>query len=116
MRIKTYMRYMYVTMLASMVMVTTAFAALSAEAQAQVIAILTLIIPALVGVIKKLKIPTWLTPFMPLLLGMVVQVSLALTGVVDMTVMAALAVGAGVGGVASSGYDAHKKIKAEWVK
>ena len=116
MRIKTFMRCMYLWLLASLVMVTTACAAMTPEQQAQVIAILALVIPPVVGLVKKLRIPAWLTPFVPLLLGVAVQVTLALTGVVEMSVMGAVAVGMGVGGVASSGYDAHKKIKEEWQK
>jgi len=51
---------------------------------------------------------------MPMILGGAVEVGLVLSKLSDLYLMTAIAIGMGVGGVASSGYDAHKQIKKSW--
>jgi len=82
----------------------------------QVEGVMTLALPFVVGLLKKLKVPASLVPFMPVALGALIEVGLVLAHVSDLTIGGAILVGLGVGGVASSGYDCYKKLAVEWKK
>ena len=82
----------------------------------QVLGVLGLAIPFAMGLVKKIKMPAWLVPFVPPLIGALVEAGLVLGKLSDLDMPAAILIGLGVGGVASSGYDCHKKIKEEWKK
>lgn len=85
---------------------------ISPEVRTQVLGIITILLPFIIEQIKKLKfLKKEYVPFVPLVLGALLQVTLALTGIVPLPIVTAVAVGMGVGGVGSSGYDCYKKIK-----
>ena len=107
---------MYLFFILFVLSMQTAYAVLNDSQKAQVLGIVAILIPPIVGAIKKLKIPAVWIPFIPLLLGILIQVILVLTGVVAGGWGLAIAIGLGVGGVGSSVYDAHKAVKTEWNK
>ncbi len=87
------------------------FAEVDPAVKLQVIGVLVVAIPPITGLLKKLSLPAWLVPLLPLLLGALTEVALVLLKMSDLTLWAATLVGIGVGGAASSGYDLHKKWK-----
>ena len=84
--------------------------------KAQVLLVATALIPPIVGALKKLTLPAWLVPLLPLALGALIEVGLVLGKVSDLSYGTAALIGVGLGGAASSGYDIHKKVKEQWAK
>lgn len=87
---------------------------LDPEVKVQILAALSVAIPFVVELTKKLNIPEWLNPVMPLLLGIAVCAGLAAGGVIPVTIWGGVLIGLGVGATSGSGFAIVKKIKKSW--
>ena len=112
-QMKKLMKKMYLFLLFGLMVMPLALAeGVDPALKVQVIGIMVILIPPLMGLIKKIKnLPAVVVPFLPMILGALVEVGLVVSHLSDLDIMTAITIGMGVGGVASSGYDAHKKIK-----